>query len=95
MYCLQKIRQYLPSAVSKGEKVTGSVLSARMGSSDFDRVGINQIQVGHQVVVSSGMFNYIKTSPVAEILNRTKDSIEFRTQTSVYVLTKVTESSKE
>ena len=49
-------------------------------------VNIESLDEGWQVVLSSGLRDYHRTSKIKEILERKENSVKFKTQTSVYLL---------
>lgn len=52
-------------------------------------ISVNEVEVGWQLLIGRGIFrNTFNTSPIKEILIRAKDYVTFRTQTSIYKLTK-------
>ena len=51
---------------------------------------IKDIRIGKQILVGN-LTNYIKTSPVTEILNKTDNEIVFKTTTSTYEIKMVEE----
>lgn len=48
---------------------------------------LDDVREGLQVLVTQG-WNYVHTSPIQEILERTEGMVRFRTETSVYELTR-------
>lgn len=75
-YKLTKLKQNKPSAIGKGASVIG-------GLSIYLAEELNEFYV---IVTGKNYNDYIKTSGVEEIIKKTKNSITFETQTSVYRL---------
>lgn len=46
----------------------------------------SDIAIGGQVLVMRSMYDYIRTSPITEIIERTPKSITFGTSSSIYTL---------
>ena len=92
MFTLKKINimEGQLSIVDPGYSRTGRVLSLLTPStSQYTHIdSIDDVEVGKQVLLTSGVCDYLRTSPVSEILERGRDFIRFRTQTSIYELTK-------
>jgi hypothetical protein len=78
------------SMVPSGYSVTGNILYLYDYKTDEKEVirGIEGVKTGWQVVLA-GLRDHIRTSPIKEIIYRTPTWVKFRTQTSVYLLTKV------
>ncbi len=80
----------------RGSAVVSSdeLLLVRGDSKEFIYTdSISELEVDDMVYVGN-IINYIKTSPVAKILESTDNSIEFETKTSAYLLEEVKESEK-
>jgi len=92
MYKLEKIEQEKPSRVYKGRSILGNFLGARTPAG-LQSKDICEISKGEEIVVSQGVFDYIKTSPIQEIMLKTDEECIFKTTTSTYRLTLVKEKS--
>lgn len=89
MFTLKKLSMHVDkdSRVPVGTINKLPVLSLlKDGEFVIKNASIKDIEVSHQVVITS-MTHYHRTSPIKEIVERTKDRIVFQTQTSLYELT--------
>lgn len=88
MYTLEKISidEGKSSAVSKGHKTQGDLSVFDSGGNNL-RAGvmIELVIVGVQVLLTRG-FQFLRTSPITEIIERGEDFVVFHTNTSVYRL---------
>lgn len=99
-YKLQKIEitRGKQSMVAVGQSSSGPTFSILKANSDnmVHRTEFTEIQEGDMVLVTGRAFwEYIKTSPVKEIIDIAQDRVVFRTESSVYELTRTVEKDEE
>lgn len=87
-YTLEKldIQSGKHSKVRVGYKQNGDL---RLGTKDREvlkDVSLEDVKEDMQVLVTSGLNNYIVTSPISEILEVGEDYIKFKTRTSTYLI---------
>lgn len=77
------------SAVPKGMSVNGRNLYLIRNNAIVDTpfTSVRDIKINDEIAVVRGLYDYVKTSPVSEILQINGDNkIVFKTQTSIYKL---------
>lgn len=97
MYRIEKLERDKPSKVYEGYVLTGNNLLTRIITEDengitsisIQPITLEGIKCGMEVIVSSGVTEYIKTSPVQDILLQTDTEVIFKTQTSTYKLQEI------
>ena len=99
-YKLEKIEiaRGKQSMVSVGQSSSGPTFSVLKANSDniVHRPEFSEIEEGDMVLVTGRTFwEYIKTSPVKEIIDIAQDRVVFRTNSSVYELTRSLEKDEE
>lgn len=88
---LIKTKQTGPSCVSEGSEVVGTLTAiVPKGLNEKDELveltSLVQIEEGTQLLVQGqGLHNFIRTSPIKEILEVSELNVEFKTKTSTYI----------
>lgn len=71
------------SAVNTGRTQTGRLVTGIPGNI-IDDAELTDIEIDYMVVCYNGPFDYVKTSPIVNIMELTDTKIVFETQTSIY-----------
>lgn len=93
MYKLKKIKveEGKSSRVLEGTVSEGNLYIFSSPDDVNSEAGVKDVEVGKQVLVYENLFWYIRTSPVSEIIDRTENSVTFKTGTSTYLLEEIDE----
>jgi hypothetical protein len=87
-YRLEKIAIEKHSSVCLGSITKGLLL---VKNNDNISETMEDIQEGSMIMVGFNMIDFIKTSPIIEVLQKSDELMVFKTQTSTYLLEKINE----
>lgn len=92
MFSLKKIKilDGNSSSVYEGQGARGKLLARNINGEDIREISnFDEINEGDMLLIPG--YNFIKTSPIVEFIDRTDDSLQFKTETSIYSLVKLGE----
>lgn len=85
-----KIKEGCESGVRRGSRAVGSIFLIDSNGDVLENASIADVEVGHCVFIGYGFWDFIKTSVIINIVERSDKHVIFETGSSIYEIREVT-----